>query len=170
VHPLLTGWVDAGGVPFEVIDCSSAPTGKDLLILRGGLTGPPKTSYPKKVEVPVNGARLKKLHILGGVAGWGYPWDKTDKHIGVLTGQITVVRKGAPAQVIQLRNGIEVADYNARIEVPGSAYVEDFADYKRQVRLVTKQLSGNEPVEKLIIESFETNVAPTYVAITGETE
>lgn len=64
--------------------------------------------------------------------------------------------------------GIEFADYHTRVEVPGSAFVEGFADYTRQVRFSTKTLSGKEPVEKLIIESVETHVAPVFVAITGE--
>lgn len=169
VHPTITGWVDAGGIPFEVVDVEKAPQGKDLLILKGGFQGQSKTSYPKKVEVPVNGARLTKLHILGGVGGWGYPWDRTDKHIGVLAAQVTVIRKGGGQQVLQFRNGIEFADYNARNDVPGSAYVEGFATSPRQARYFNKALSGSEPVEKLIIESFETNIAPVFVAITGET-
>jgi hypothetical protein len=120
------------------------------------------------VEIPVNGVRLKKLHFLGGVGGWGYPWDKSDKHVGVLAAQVTVVRKGGARQVLTFRNGVEFADYHARTDVPGSAFVEGFADYTRQARFFTRALSGSEPVEKLIIESFETNIAPVFIAVTGE--
>ena len=168
VHSQLFGWVSVAGVPFEVLDPAKTNSGKNLLILRGGMAQA-KTNYPKKVEVPVNGAPLTKLHFISGIAGWGYPWDRNDKHLGVMAGQVTVVRKGGAQQILQFRNGIEFADYHARNDVPGSAFIEGFASYARQARYFTKDLSGTEPVEKLIIESFETNLAPVYVAITGET-
>lgn len=168
VHPLMTGWVEAGPATFKVLDVNKASNGKDLLVLRGG-TGIAR-DYTKKVEVPVNGAKLSKLHFLSGVAGWGFPWDRNDNHLGVLAAQVTIVRQGGAQQVIQFRNGIEFADYNERAEVPGSAYVQGLADYGKQVRYFSRALSGSDPVEKLIIESFETNLAPIFLAITGETE
>jgi hypothetical protein len=168
VHSQIFGWVSVAGIPFEVPDPNQAKNGRNLLILRGGMAQA-KTNYPKKVEIPVNGAPLTKLHFISGVAGWGFPWDRGDNHLGVLAGQVTVVRKGGAQQILQFRNGLEFADYHARNDVPGSAYIEGLASYTRQARYFSKNLSGSEPVEKLIIESFETNLAPVYVAITGET-
>jgi serine/threonine protein kinase len=165
IRPLITGWVDVAGVPFDVLN--SAEAGKDLLILKGG-QGAPKQKYPKKVEIAMNGARLSKLHILGGVGGWGYPWDNKDRHLGVLAAQITVVHRGGGQEVMQFRNGIEFADYNSRHEVPGSAYVDGFADYQRQARYFSRALTGTMPIEKLIVESFDNHMAPVFVAITGE--
>ena len=168
VHPTMTGWVEVGPATFNVLDVNKTPNGKDLLVLKGGLEN--SRVYVKKVEVPVNGAPLSKLHFLSGVAGWGYPWSGGDNHLGVLAAQVTVVRQGGAQQVLQFRNGLEFADYNSRNDVPGSAYVQGLADYGRQIRYFSKSLSGSDPVEKLIIESFETSVAPMFLAITGEKE
>jgi serine/threonine protein kinase len=167
VRPRITGWVEAGGATFDVLDVTTAKRGKDLLILKGGL-GQAKEKYPKKVEIPMKGERLTKLHFLSGVGGWGYPWEQPDKHLGVLAARITVVRKGGAKQEFIMRNGVEFADYHARHDVPGSAYVIDLADYGRQIRYLNRPLQGSDPVEKLIIESFETNIAPVFLAITAE--
>jgi hypothetical protein len=163
----MTGWVEVGKVPFEVLDVAKVSRGKDLLVMRGGM-GAPREKYSKKVEIPVNGAKLTKLHFLSGVGGWGYPWDPKDNHRGVLAARVTVIRQGGAKQEFIMRNGIEFADYHARHEVPGSAYVIDLADHGRQVRFLSRALQGKEPVEKIVIESFETNIAPVFLAITGE--
>jgi hypothetical protein len=167
VHPRLTGWVEVGGATFDVLDVTMAKSGKDLLILKGGLAQA-RENYPKKVEIPMKGERLTKLHFLSGVGGWGYPWEVTDKHLGVIAAKITVVRKDGTNQEFLFRNGVEFADYHDRHDVPGSAYVIDLADYGRQIRYLNRSLQGSGPVEKLIIESFGTNIAPVFLAITAE--
>jgi serine/threonine protein kinase len=166
VHPTVTGWVEVGPATFQILDVNTTPKGKDVLVLKGGLSQ--ARNFTKRVEIPVNGAPLTKLHFLSGVGAWAFPWDRNDNHLGVLAGQVTVVRKGGAQQIIQFRNGIEFADYFERNDVPGSAYVQGLADYGRQVRYFSKSLFGSDPVEKIIIESFETNVAPIFLAVTGE--
>ncbi|HTF88319.1 MAG TPA: PVC-type heme-binding CxxCH protein, partial [Planctomycetota bacterium] len=118
---LRTGVIDVEGVPFELRDPEKAEGGRNVLCLRGGMHANwySRTSLPKSVEIPV-GFALSKMHVLGGIAAWGFPI-RDDKQPCV---KWTWVYDDGSREEIVLRDGVEFADWIGRRDVPGSKYVE----------------------------------------------
>jgi serine/threonine protein kinase len=166
-QPQLRGPVEVAGVPFEILDAAKIPSGMDQITLRGG-SGHAKQNYPLKVEIPVGNISLVRLHVVGGVAGWGYPFDKADNHLGVLGAKMTVVHTGGVKEEIYLRNGYEMTDHIAGPGVPGSALIQGFATTGQQLRYFAKPILNGTPVEKVVLESFNNHMAPTFFALTAE--
>jgi len=158
------GTIKFGDVPFDIVSPQKSPTGNNVIVLKGG-SGIAR-SYPQKVEVKV-GVPVSQLHILGGVGGWAWPFDG-EKNKGLDAAKITVHFAGGGTEEIVLKNGVEIADYVAQIEVPGSKEVPDLCHNGRQVRYAAKPVKGRGVVEKLSVESFNNVVAPTFVGITAE--
>lgn len=170
VQPQLRGFVDVAGVQFNVLDPAKTPRGKDHLTLKGG-QGNAK-SYPSKLEVPVGKVSLSRLHFIGGVGGWCFPWSNSgDNFLGAQVAKVTVVHQGGARQEILLRNGHEFVDHvmkDTETKVTGSAWIQGFANQGNQLRYFAKAVLDPAPVEKLVFESFDNNFAPTFLAITGE--
>lgn len=164
MHIERSGWVSVGQVPFNIIDAAKCPSGNDELILKGNIDR--AATYPSKVELPVNGARLSKIHFLGGVSGWGYTAEKAGV-FGWITANVKVVRRGGGEETFQIRNGMESSDWPKRNDVPYSACVGGLVS-NGQIRYFSKDLKGRDPVEKIVIESIGQKPAPIFVAITGE--
>jgi type 1 glutamine amidotransferase len=158
------GTIKVGDVPFDVLSVKKSPTGNNLLVLKGteGLA----RSFPQRVEIKV-GMPVGRLHFLGGVGGWAYPYGG-DEQKGKPVTKVVVHFVGGATEEIVLRNGIEIADYIGRNDVPGSKEVPDLAAGGRQVRAFTKLVKGKGVVEKIVLESFNNLVAATYAAITAE--
>ena len=62
-------------IPFNVVNPAANTRGVNVVVLKGG-TGFAK-GLPQRVEFPV-GTAAKKLYVLGGVAGWGFPYGDPD--------------------------------------------------------------------------------------------
>jgi putative membrane-bound dehydrogenase-like protein len=151
-------------VPFDAVNPLRMAEGKNVIVLQGG-AGLAR-SYPKAVEVKV-GLPVTKLHFLGGVAGWGYPGGKSNEPAA----KVTVHFAGGATEEIILRNGVEIADYNARTDVPGSEALSDLdkvLNGGKQVRYFVKPLTKRGLVEKLTLASYGNEVAPTFFGITAE--
>ncbi|MBI3874916.1 MAG: ThuA domain-containing protein, partial [Verrucomicrobia bacterium] len=150
-------------VPFDIVSPQRAPLGKNVLVLQGG-AGIAR-NYPREVEVKV-GLAATRLHFLGA-AGWGFPLGKQDEPVMKLTAHFV----GGATEEIVLRNGVEIADYVAKIDVPGSEALDNLdqlLNNGRQVRYWAKPLTKRGVIEKLTIASYGNEVAPTLVAITAE--
>jgi hypothetical protein len=171
VQAQLRGPVEVNGVPFVIGDPARQPSGKDVIVLRGG-SGHAKSAYPQKVEIPVGGVALSRVHVVGGVGGWAFPWTTsgdTDKHVGMPVAKMTIVFEGSGSQEIFLRNGYEICDHVDRGQiVPGSAKIEGFAKGKSELRYFSKPITDSRPVEKIVLESYTNHIAPTFFALTGE--
>lgn len=157
------GTVKHRDVPFDLISPQRAPTGNNVIVLQGG-AGIAR-NYPREVEVKV-GRAATRLHFLGA-AGWGYPLGPKDAPVM----KITVHYAGGATEDIVLRNGVEIADYVAKIDVPGSEALDNLdqlLNNGRQVRYFAKSLTKRGVIEKLTIASYNNEVAPTLVAITAE--
>jgi len=131
------GTIKHRDVPFDIVNPQRTATGKNVIVLQGG-AGMAR-NYPKQVEIKV-GLPATKLHFLGGVGGWGFPYsNKTDPVV-----KITVHFAGGDTEEIVLRNGVEIADYIARIDVPGSEALDNLDDLLqqgRQLRYFAKPLT-----------------------------
>jgi type 1 glutamine amidotransferase len=150
-------------VPFDIVSPQRTATGNNVLVLQGG-AGIAR-NYPREVEVKV-GLAASRLHFLGA-AGWGFPLGPKDQPVM----KITVHYVGGATEDIVLRNGVEIADYISKIDVPGSEALdnlEQLLNNGRQVRYFAKPLTKRGVIEKLTIASFNNEVAPTLVAITAE--
>jgi len=159
-----TGTIKVGDVPFDVLSPQKSPTGNNLLVLKG--TQAMTRSYPDKAEIKV-GMPIGRLHFLGGVGGWAYPFGGEDNK-GLPVTKVLVHFADGSREEIVIRNGIEVADYIGRNDVPGSKEVPDLAAGGRQLRAFTKLVKGRGVVEKITLESYNNLVAATYVGITAE--
>jgi uncharacterized protein len=149
-------------VPFDVI--SPDKVGANVVVLRGGAPGSwSRRTLPQKVEVKV-GLGAARLHFLGGVAGWGYPAVREQ----IDAARVTLVFADGSKQEILLKNGVEIADYNGRPDVPGSKPL-NWTVGRGQVRWFSRDVTQPKVIDRLIIESFDNNVAPTFFAITAET-
>jgi len=159
------GIVRGGNVPFEIITPNRTAAGNNLIVLKGG-EGVAK-SMPQKVEIDHVGVMASRLHFLGGVGGWAWPFgDKSRQNMPVV--KVTVSFADAQSEEIILRNGVEFVDWiDANNDVPGSKQIPDLLR-RGQVRWFTKTLQHRALIQKITLESFDNAVAPTFVAITAE--
>ena len=158
------GTIKHHDVPFDIVNPGRTASGNNVIVLQGG-AGMAR-NYPKQVEVKV-GLAATRLHFLGGVAGWGFPLGRTNEPVA----KITAYFVGGETEEFILRNGVEIADYIGRFNVPGSealANLDDLLHQGRQLRYFTKSLTKRGIVEKLTIASYANEVAPTFVSITAE--
>jgi putative membrane-bound dehydrogenase-like protein len=151
-------------VPFDVVSPTRTPTGNNVVVLQGG-AGMAR-NYPREVSVKV-GLQASRIHVLGGVAGWGYPLGEKDKPAVSLVAHYA----GGATEEFILRNGVEFADYIAKIDVPGSealANLDDLLQQGRQVRYFARSLTKKGLLEKITLVSTASEIAPTFVALTVE--
>jgi len=161
------GTIKVGDVPFDIVSPKKSLTGNNVIVLKGG-SGISR-NYPQKVEIKV-GVAVSKLHILGGIGGWAYPFGG-ERNKDLPAAKITLHFASGATEEIVLKNGVEIADYVGKIDVPGSTALpnlDQLLNNGRQVRHITKSVKGTGTVEKLTVESFNNLVAPTFVGITAE--
>jgi putative membrane-bound dehydrogenase-like protein len=158
------GLVKVGDVPFEILSPARTPAGNNLVVLRGG-SGFAKT-LSQKVEISGLNVPAGKLHFLGGVGGWAYPYGG-DRNANLPVAKVTVSYEDGKSDELVFKNGVEFADYNGDTDVPGSKAAPDLLLHG-QVRWFTKALPTGGTIRKIVLESFNNQVAPTFVAITAE--
>ncbi|MEK0450918.1 MAG: hypothetical protein RL088_3186 [Verrucomicrobiota bacterium] len=158
-----TGTVVFGGVPFNLVVPEKSATGKNVVQLQGGPRGTYSQSLPAKVEIKGGGFKANRLHFLGAVAGWGYPFHQDNDVVM----KATVLFADGKSETLEFKNGIEFADYINRNDVPGSKLAEGLTK-RGQVRWFSRQLANTGVIDKIILESTNTVVAPTTFAITAQ--
>jgi putative heme-binding domain-containing protein len=156
-----SGTVKVEGVPFNIVPPEKAPA--NVVVLKGGPENSFSKTLPDRVEVAVGGFRGNRLHFLGGVAGWGHPLGRENEVVMRAEVQFTDGQR----EVLDFRNGYEFADYIRVVDVPGSKLTQGIVKEK-QLRWFSKQLKHTGSIEKIILASMNTGVAPTTVAITAE--
>lgn len=156
-----TGHVTVEGVPFNIVAPDRAPA--NVIVLKGGQERSFAKSMPERVEVPVGGFKANRLHFLGGIAGWGHPFGGD----GEVVMRVTAHTSDGQREGFNLKNGVEFADYIREVDVPGSKLTKGLVK-ENQLRWFTLQLSRSAPIDRLTLESLNTGVAPTTVAITAE--
>jgi len=148
------------GVPFQLTD----PRGQSLAnaVLLYGPEGTLPPQMPRSVSVPCN-SRVKALHLLSGVSGWGYPASPKN------TVSLIVRLHYADGQNEDhaLRNGEEFADYIRPIEVPGSKLA--FKLGNRQLRYLAVYAGRSEVVREIEFVKGPDKTAPIIMAATIET-
>jgi putative heme-binding domain-containing protein len=160
------GNVKVEGVPFFIQDPAKSSTGGNLIVLKGG---PGKDNhsqtFPAKAEVAINVA-AKRLQILSGVSGWG--WPAVQDEAPAL--KATVIYEGGEKEEFTFLNGIHFSDYIRPVEVPGSNGIEGLAD-GQEPRLLTLELTKKAVAKTLILESPAGNkTPPVIIAVTADIE
>jgi putative membrane-bound dehydrogenase-like protein len=156
-----TGLVKIDDVPFDVLSPQRGPA--NVILLRGG-EGYALT-MPKQVDIKV-GVAARRIHFLGGIAGWGAqaPVPADAARTAVV---ITLHLAGGGTERILLRDGVEIADWIGRFDVPGSKWVPDLAR-RGQLRTFSKEVKSRAVIERMTLESVHEGVAPTFIGITVE--
>ncbi len=147
-------------VPFILTD----PRGKTVpnIILLYGPNAPLPASMPKSVTLPCN-SEAKAIHLLGGVGGWNFPYDNA-KTVSMI---VRLHYKGGEIEDIELQNGVHIADYIRKVDVPGSEFAYMLGG--QQVRRIT--LNPKKPtavIDTIELVKGKDNSAPIVMAVTIE--
>ncbi|WP_367875109.1 PVC-type heme-binding CxxCH protein [Luteolibacter sp. Populi] len=157
------GLIEERGVPFHLQDPAAASDGKSVIVLKGGMD--PRAvskAMPQRVEIPV-GFAAGRLHLLGAVAGWGFP--AANDRVPLV--EITIYYSSGSTEKIVLRNGIDFADHAGRIDVAGSAWTNLVS--RGQMRYLWRDLKQPAAtIEKIVLASADRPAAPLIAAITFE--
>jgi len=162
------GLTPVEGIPFQIMDPAKSLNGNNAIVLKGG-SAPDwycKTSMPRVVEIPM-GFACDRIHVLGGIAAWG-TLDGTKK--GKFIVKVTYHYADGKTGVQQLRDGVEFSDWIKRVDVPGSKYVDGLLQpgARGQLRWFTMTPDRKEAIHHLTLESYDNNIAPTFLAMTAE--
>jgi putative heme-binding domain-containing protein len=158
------GMVRVEGIPFRIPRPGATPSGDNAVVLKGG-QGYADT-LPQKRSIETN-VKATKLHFLGGVGGWAYPWGDQQGHDAPVL-KVTVHYADGDMEELVMRNGVEYADYVRRVDVPGSNFAKGLTEGGRQARWFTKQLKKGGTIKQVELESYDNHVAPALLAITAE--
>jgi putative membrane-bound dehydrogenase-like protein len=148
------------GVPFQLVDPQGDRVPNAILLYGPQGRTPPR--MPRVVELPVN-APAQVIHLLGGVGGWAYP-------IGDEGSVSMIVRlhyADGTTEDHPLRNGIHLADYIRRVDVPESTLAFELGG--RQLRyLAVRPERPSEPIKRIELRKGEDDSAPIVMAVTVE--
>jgi hypothetical protein len=161
------GIVRAFEIPFEILSPERASSGCNAIVLKGGpyADWECKASRPQRVEIPV-GFAVAKVHVLGGIAAFGYPFVRETKDAL----RWTWAFEDGTSESVVLKNGVEIGDWIRRSDVPGSKYVEGLLAERSwgELRYHALAPSSAKPVRSIVLESFDNELAPTVFALTAE--
>jgi type 1 glutamine amidotransferase len=159
-----SGTLTFGGVPFNVLTPERSPSGKNVINLKGGARDVwAYRTMPASVEIKGGGFKANRLHFLGGIGGWAFPFNRDN----FVVMKAIVHYVGGDSETLEFRNGVEFADHIARNDVPGSTFAEGVSK-GFQVRWFSKQLAKGGAIDKIVLESTASGVAPTTLAVTAE--
>lgn len=147
------------GIPFQLIPPRDG-TVLNAIVLHCRL-GQVSRSLPDNVSLVCN-IPVKAIHILGGVAGWAYPLGKNNELV------MTIRLKYADGQTEDhhLLNGIHIADYVQRIDVPKSQHA--YSPGGKQVRYLAVMPGRRESLVSIELIKAEGDYAPVIMAVTVE--
>ncbi len=156
------------GVPFDVLDPRRTQSGLNALVLKGGLAKDweSKLQKPSVVEVKV-GSTVERVHVLGGIGAWAYPYFDDVRPICTWT---WVYADGAKEDVV-LNSGVEFGDWIGRHDVPGSEYADGVLaeDSWGQVRTFALEPKRKDvTIDKIVLTSPDGDQAATFFALTAE--
>ena len=148
-----------GEVPFQLID----PQGDRIanIVLLNGSQGTLPPSMPKSVRIPCNSV-ARKIHLLSGVSGWGYPAHQ-EKTVSLI---VRLHLQDGSSEDHPLRNGIHFADYIRRVDVSGSEFAMMVGD--QQLRHIVIEPNTEGVIGEVELVKGDDPTAPIIVAITIE--
>ena len=147
------------GIPFTLVD----PQGDTIpnVVMLNGPDGYLPPTMPKSVSLTL-GSQLKALHLLGCVGGWSFPASGK----GSTSMIVRLVYADGAKEDHPLVNGVHMADYIRRVDVPESEFAFDLDG--RQVRYIRLQPKRAEPIATVELVKGPDGTAPIVVALTAE--
>ncbi|HEY2882997.1 MAG TPA: c-type cytochrome, partial [Pirellulales bacterium] len=148
------------GVQFRLIDPQGDRVPNAIMLF-----GEKAPQMPKMVEIPCN-MPAKAIHMLSGVAGWGFP--STEAKTLAMT--LRLHYADGQTEDHELKNGVEFADYRGNTNVPGSKPA--FRLGEAQLRYLSIEPKRGETIERIeLIKGGDNHdpIAPIVMAITVET-
>ncbi|MFM8577721.1 MAG: PVC-type heme-binding CxxCH protein [Planctomycetaceae bacterium] len=147
------------GVPFTLVD----PQGQNTpnVVLLHGPNGYLAPKMPKSVSMPI-GSAVRIIHLLGGVGGWSFPATAKDSNSLI----VRIVYADGQIEDHPLVNGVHMADYIRRVDVPESQFAFDLDG--RQVRALQVVPARQDPIASLEFRKGDDQTAPIVVAVTLE--
>ncbi|HEY2785404.1 MAG TPA: PVC-type heme-binding CxxCH protein [Fimbriiglobus sp.] len=147
------------GVPFTLTDPRGTSTANVVLLYGPQGVTPPK--MPKSVSLPC-GTPTKAIHILGGVAGWGSPYGEK----GSISMIVRLHYADGKTEDHPLKNGVEIADYISRNDVPGSKFAFNLRG--KQLRYLKVVPKTADKIESIEFVKGPDSTAPIVMAVTLE--
>lgn len=148
------------GVLFQLIDPQGDRT-RNAVMLQSE-NGPVSARMPRSVEVPCNTA-VKAIHMLGGISGWGYKGSGSQGSTSMI---VRLKYADGATEDHALVNGVHMADYVRRIDVPESKFAYDLRG--RQLRYLTLQPKRDAVIQSIELLKGTDKTAPIIMAITVE--
>jgi putative membrane-bound dehydrogenase-like protein len=147
-------------VPFVLVDPEKDNV-KNIVMLNGpqGVI-PPK--MPKSVSLPFN-AKVKAIHMLSGVSGWGALDGNAQKTVSMI---VRLTYDDGKTEDHELKNGVHFADYIRRVDVPESKFA--FALRQQQIRYLAVTPKRDAVVKTIELVKGPDRTAPIVMAITVE--
>jgi hypothetical protein len=118
---------------------------------------------PKSVVLPCN-SPAKAIHLLGGVGGWNYPSSER----GSTSMIVRLHYADGSKEEHELKNGIHIADYIRRVDVPRSEFAFKMKG-PQQVRYLAITPKKADPIQTIELMKGPDSSAPVVVAVTVET-
>ncbi len=149
----------ANGVPFQIID----PLGDRVpnAIVLYGPRHAVTQKYPKSVVAPCN-AKAKAIHLLSGVSGWGYPYDRRES-VSMI---VRLHYADGQTEDHPLVNGKHFADFSGSTDVSDSKRA--FRLRGQQIRHVTISPKRDETIAQVEFVKGNDETAPVVMAVTVE--
>lgn len=146
--------------PFILTD----PRGQTVrnIILLYGPNAPLPASMPKTVTLPCN-SEAKAIHILGGVGGWNFPYDDA-KTVSMI---VRLHYKGGETEDIELINGVHIADYIRKVEVPKSEFAYMLGGQQVR-RVIVNPKKTDTVIDNIELVKGPDRSAPIVMAVTIE--
>lgn len=147
-------------VPFQLVD----PRGDRVpnAILLFGPQGEVCRQMPRSVEVPCNSA-ARKIHLLSGVSGWGYPLGAKGSH----TMTVRLHYADGTTEDHALLNGVHFADYIQQIDVPESQFAFRLRSQQLRYLSITPARADAE-IRGIELVKGSDQTAPVVMAVTVE--
>jgi len=148
------------GVPFTLIDPQGTRV-PNAIVLHTPHSAAGRL-YPQTVQIPCN-SQVARLHLLGGISGWGYPSEPNDT-VSVI---VQLRYDDGAVEQHELLNGRHIADYIARRDVPESEFAF-MTDNGRQVRWLTVEPQRDAVVRTIEFVKGPDKTSPVFLAVTVE--
>jgi len=146
-------------IPFVLTD-PRGKTAPNIILLNGPYgTLPPK--MPKSVSLPCN-TPAKAIHLLSGVGGWNYPYDRTQ----TVSMIVRLHYADGKSEDHKLINGVHFADYIRRVDVPKSEFAWQLGN--QQIRYLAISPKRSDKIDKIELVKGNDNSSPIVMAITIE--
>ncbi len=147
------------GIPFTFVDPAGGKVNN--VVLLNGPHGKLPPTMPRSATVPCAGP-AKAIHLLSGVSGWGHPGGR----VGDVSLIVRLHYADGQTEDHELKNGVHMADYIRRVDVPESKFAVDARG--KQLRLVTVKPKRGEPIKEIEFVKGRDQTAPLVMAVTAE--